>query len=302
MKSTHKNLLIAFILAMIVAALMIMPVIVHGQSGASLWKIVSNKVAPVSNSWGLQVPSLNSSGTKCLQVDNTGTVSAYSAGCATGGITDPGSNGWLVRTALNTVVARTFSAGTGISITNTNGVSGNPVFTNTGVTSFNGATGAVTGVSSYNGSTGDVTGVSSIDGQINNFSTNMSMYTDPDTHVISNERDINLSENYTIDPDVDRGTVFHKFTNAGDVVVTLPDIHHYSGQKYSLIKEDDSSDNFCFRSEDFSIWLGTLEVVAGNNLCTQKRMSTITVYGNENDAGTKWIVRQQQGYWYYIAP
>jgi hypothetical protein len=53
------------------------------------------------------------------------------------------TNGLVVRTTTNTVVSRSVAAGTGISVSNGDGVSGNPTITNTGVTSFNGATGAV---------------------------------------------------------------------------------------------------------------------------------------------------------------
>ncbi len=41
------------------------------------------------------------------------------------GLGDPGSNGYVVRTALNTTAARTFSVSTPITITNANGVAGN---------------------------------------------------------------------------------------------------------------------------------------------------------------------------------
>ena len=49
------------------------------------------------------------------------------------GIADPGANGFLDRTALNTVSSRTLTAGTGVGVTNGGG-GGNPTFT------FNGAT------------------------------------------------------------------------------------------------------------------------------------------------------------------
>lgn len=53
-----------------------------------------------------------------------------------GGLGDPGSNGYVVRTALNTTTARTFQNGTGITVTNGTGVAGNTSFAlnNTAVT------------------------------------------------------------------------------------------------------------------------------------------------------------------------
>jgi hypothetical protein len=63
------------------------------------------------------------------------------------------SSGMIARTGAGTVAARTITAGTGISVSNGDGVSGNPTITNTGVTSFNGSTGAIT----YSGLTGSGT-------------------------------------------------------------------------------------------------------------------------------------------------
>jgi hypothetical protein len=53
------------------------------------------------------------------------------------------TNGILSRTGTGAVTTRSVAAGTGISVTNGDGVSGNPTIANTGVLSFNGQTGAV---------------------------------------------------------------------------------------------------------------------------------------------------------------
>ncbi|MCI0389003.1 MAG: hypothetical protein MOB07_09610, partial [Acidobacteria bacterium] len=51
-----------------------------------------------------------------------------SCSSSSGGLPDPGSNGIVVRTAPNTTVARSITVNAGLSITNANGVSGNPTF------------------------------------------------------------------------------------------------------------------------------------------------------------------------------
>jgi hypothetical protein len=100
---------------------------------------------------------------------NTGTVTSVATnnGLTGGTITTTGTigltgqalalhnlatNGVIARTGAGTVAARTITASTGISVSNGDGVSGNPTITNTGVTSnvagtgvsVSGATGAVT--------------------------------------------------------------------------------------------------------------------------------------------------------------
>lgn len=47
-------------------------------------------------------------------------------GAASGGTADPGANGLVVRTGSGTATARTLTAGSGVTVTNGSGVSGNP--------------------------------------------------------------------------------------------------------------------------------------------------------------------------------
>jgi len=67
-----------------------------------------------------------------LAVANGGTGATTAAGARTnlGTVNDPGTNGILVRTAANTTTPRSVAvSGTGLSVTNGDGVSGNPTVT-----------------------------------------------------------------------------------------------------------------------------------------------------------------------------
>lgn len=74
----------------------------------------------------------------------TGASTAANARANLGTVADTASNGIAVRTSSNTLTARSIAAGTGISVSNGDGVSGNPTITNSGVTSVDSQTGAVT--------------------------------------------------------------------------------------------------------------------------------------------------------------
>jgi len=76
------------------------------------------------------VQSINcSAGGQFVQAINTnGTETcATPSGGGGGGVTDPGANGMMVRTALNTTAAVTIGASAGITVTNGSGVAGNPL-------------------------------------------------------------------------------------------------------------------------------------------------------------------------------
>lgn len=72
-----------------------LPVLVSAQN-TSLWTIIGNNLKPVVNTWGLQVPSLGSTGNPCVSVGTTGVFATTTCGGGGSGTSTPsvGSGGW----------------------------------------------------------------------------------------------------------------------------------------------------------------------------------------------------------------
>lgn len=93
---------------------------INGQSITN----VSGNTSTIATTIGTLTPG------HCPQFDaNLNLVDSGSTNCGGGGggggLADPGANGYVVRTALNVTTARTFQAGSGITLTNPDGQAGN---------------------------------------------------------------------------------------------------------------------------------------------------------------------------------
>ena len=83
-------------LATIILAILLIPSFVSAQN-TSLWSIISNNLKPVVSSWGLQIPSLGSTGNPCVSVSTTGVFATTTCGGGSSGTSTPsiGSAGWV---------------------------------------------------------------------------------------------------------------------------------------------------------------------------------------------------------------
>lgn len=84
--------------------------------------------ATIANTVLWTLPAADSSGTQYLASNGSGVLS-WGTPTGTVGLADPGANGIVARTALNTTVARTMTVSLPLGITNGDGVSGAPAFT-----------------------------------------------------------------------------------------------------------------------------------------------------------------------------
>lgn len=73
----------------------------NAQVSNQPWKVLSNIIQPVINSYGLKVPSLGGSGVRCVQVDNNGLFSVAAAACGSG---SGGGSKWATSTLDSTAI------------------------------------------------------------------------------------------------------------------------------------------------------------------------------------------------------
>lgn len=99
------------------------------NSGASTVNVIplgAKNIQKVSSGALAAVASGDLVANAMYTLNYNGTVFVVQLGSGGSGFPDPGSNGIAVRTALNTLTVRTLTGGSGISVTNGDGVSGNP--------------------------------------------------------------------------------------------------------------------------------------------------------------------------------
>lgn len=145
--------------------------VVRGQEGTTARAYVAGDKLELRPTAATLADIASGTNISALPVTQGGTGSSTASGARAnlGTVADTATNGIAVRTGANTLTPRSVTAGTGISVTNGDGVAGDVVVANAGVTSLIAGTGISissatgdatitnTGVTSVNGSTGDVT-------------------------------------------------------------------------------------------------------------------------------------------------
>lgn len=127
----------------------------HAQSVPPISPFVYTSSSSIStlNSSTVTVKGLGGVGTKCLQVNNSGTIQNASGACGTGG----GASSTVINGATST--NQTIVGGTGNSVATVAGATNSTTtITNIGVLSLNGATGTITIATSSNNATGTIDG------------------------------------------------------------------------------------------------------------------------------------------------
>lgn len=101
--------------------------VINGGTGTSTPPTAGQVL--IGKSDGTYTPADLTAGSNVTITKGNGSVTIASSGGGGGGLGDPGSNGVVVRTALNTTTARSLTApAAGFTISNNTGVSGNPTF------------------------------------------------------------------------------------------------------------------------------------------------------------------------------
>ena len=97
-------------------------------TGSLTGDVTSTGMATTIAATGATAASCGDTTHSCsLTINTKGQITANSNNIISPALVDPGSNGLVVRTALNTTTSRVLTAGTGIQINNGNGVAGNPI-------------------------------------------------------------------------------------------------------------------------------------------------------------------------------